>query len=58
MGAILLFLFIKNTKLLIIKDILDEIIVFRICKADINIDIVFIIIFKSFFICKRDYMPK
>ena len=40
MGAILLFLFTKKTKLLIIKDILDKIITLRPYKADINIIII------------------
>jgi hypothetical protein len=47
-GAILLFLSTKKTKLLIIKDILDKIITFRPYKADINIDIVSIIAFTGF----------
>ena len=47
-GAILLFLSTKKSKLLIIKDILDKIITFSPCKADINIDAVFIIIFIGF----------
>ena len=42
MGTILLFLFTKKTKLLIIKDILNKIITFRLYKANINIDTVFI----------------
>ena len=45
---ILLFLFTKKSKLLIIKDILDKIITFSPCKADININIVFIIAFAGF----------
>ena len=53
MGAILLFLFTKKTKLLIIKDILDKIITFRLCKVDINIDTVFIIIFTDFLYIKE-----
>jgi hypothetical protein len=47
-GAILLFLSIKKTKLLIIKDILDKIITFRPYKVDANIDAVFIIAFAGF----------
>jgi len=47
-GAILLLLSIKKAKLLIIKDILDKIITFRPYKADINVDIVFIIAFTGF----------
>jgi hypothetical protein len=47
-GAILLFLFTKKTKLLIIKDILDKIVTFKPYKADINIDIAFIIAFTGF----------
>ena len=47
-GAILLFLSTKKAKLLIIKDILDKIITFRPYKADINVDIVFIIAFTGF----------
>ena len=46
--TILLFLFTKKSKLLIIKDILDKIITFSSCKADINMDIVFIITFMGF----------
>ena len=48
MGAILLFLFTKKTKLLIIKDILDKIITFRPYKADTNIDTVFTMAFIGF----------
>jgi len=44
----LLFLFTKKTKLLIIKDILNKIITLRPYKADINIDTVFIIAFIGF----------
>jgi len=47
-GAILLFLFTKKTKLLIIKDILDKIIMLRPYKVDINIDAAFIIAFVGF----------
>jgi hypothetical protein len=47
-GAILLFLSTKKTKLLIIKDILDKIITFRPYKANINIDTAFIIAFTGF----------
>ena len=47
-GAILLFLSIKKTKLLIIKDILDKIVTFRLCKADVNVDTAFIIAFTGF----------
>jgi hypothetical protein len=47
-GAILLFPSTKKTKLLIIKDILDKIIILRPYKADTNIDIVFIIVFTGF----------
>ena len=46
--AILLFLSIKKTELLIIKDILDKIVTFSPYKADINIDAAFIIIFTGF----------
>ena len=46
--AILLFLSTKKSKLLIIKDILDKIITFSPCKADINIDAAFIIAFIGF----------
>ena len=53
MGVILLFLFNKKTKLLIIKDILDKIITFSPCKVDINIDAVFIIIFAGFLYIKE-----
>ena len=48
MGAILLFISTKKTKLLIIKDILNKIITFSLCKADININIAFIIAFAGF----------
>jgi len=44
----LLFLSTKKTKLLIIKDILDKIITFRPCKADINVNTVFIMAFIGF----------
>jgi len=44
----LLFLSTKKTKLLIIKDILDKIVTFRPCKADINIDMVFTMAFAGF----------
>ena len=55
MGAILLFLFIKKTKLLIIKDILDKIIIFKPYKVDININIIFIIVFIGFLYVKNIY---
>ena len=48
MGAMLLFSFTKKTKLLIIKNILDKIITLKPYKADINVDIVFIIAFTGF----------
>jgi len=44
----LLFLFTKKTKLPIIKDILDKIIMLRPYKADINIDAVFTMAFIGF----------
>ena len=47
-GAILLFLFTKKSKLPIIKDILDKIITFSPYKADINVDMAFIIVFTGF----------
>jgi len=47
-GAILLFPSIKKTKLPIIKDILDKIIILRPYKADINIDAAFIMAFIGF----------
>ena len=47
-GAILLFLFTKKFKLLITKDILDKIVTFSPCKADINVDAAFIIVFIGF----------
>ena len=47
-GAILLFLFTKKTKLPITKDILDKIITFRPYKADINVDIAFTMVFTGF----------
>ena len=46
--AISLFLSIKKFKLLITKNILDKIITFSPCKADININIAFIIAFTGF----------
>jgi hypothetical protein len=52
-GAILLFLFTKKTKLLITKDILNKIITSKPCKADVNIDIVFIIVFTGFLYIKE-----
>ena len=51
--AILLFLFTKKSKLPITKDILDKIITFSPYKADINIDIAFIIIFAGFLHIKK-----
>ena len=48
MGAILLFLSTKKTKLPIIKDILDKIITLRPCKADTNIDAAFTMAFTGF----------
>jgi hypothetical protein len=48
MGAILLFLFIKKTKLSIIKDILDKIVTSKPYKADANVNIAFIIAFTGF----------
>ena len=53
MGAILLFLFTKKIKLLIIKDILDNIITFGLYKADININIIFILAFIGFLYIKK-----
>jgi len=47
-GAILLFLSTKKTKLPIIKDILDKIVTSRPYKADINVDTAFIIAFTGF----------
>jgi len=47
-GAMLLFLSTKKTKLLIIKDILDKIITLGPYKADVNIDAVFIMAFIGF----------
>jgi len=44
----LLFLSTKKTKLLIIKDILDKIITLGPCKADANVDAVFIMAFVGF----------
>ena len=46
--AILLFLSTKKSKLLIIKDILNKIITFSPYKADININMAFIIAFIGF----------
>ena len=48
MGAISLFPSTKKTKLLIIKDILNKIITFKLYKADINVNVVFIIAFTGF----------
>ena len=48
MGDILLFLSTKKTKLLITKDIPNKIITFKLYKADININTVFIIAFIGF----------
>jgi len=47
-GAMLLFPSTKKTKLPIIKDILDKIITFGPCKADTNMDAVFIMAFAGF----------
>jgi hypothetical protein len=47
-GAMSLFLSTKKTKLLIIKDILDNIVTFRPYKADVNVDMAFIIAFTGF----------
>ena len=47
-GAILLFLFTKKSKLPIMKDILDKIVIFGPYKADINIDAAFIMAFTGF----------
>jgi hypothetical protein len=44
----LLFLSTKKTKLLIMKDILNKIVIFRPYKADANIDIAFIMAFMGF----------
>ena len=46
--AILLFLSTKKSKLLITKNILDKIITFGPYKADINVDVAFIIAFIGF----------
>jgi hypothetical protein len=51
--AISLFLSTKKSKLPIIKDILDKIITFSPCKADINIDAVFIMAFTGFLYIKE-----
>ena len=56
-GAILLFLFTKKSKLLITKDILDKIITFSPYKADININIAFIITFAGFLCIKEIIYP-
>ena len=50
---ILLFLSTKKSKLPIIKYILDKIITFSPYKADINIDIVFIMAFTGFLYIKE-----
>ena len=47
-GAILLFLSTKKSKLLIIKNILDKIITFNPYKVNINVNIIFIIAFAGF----------
>jgi len=57
-GAILLFLSTKKTKLLIIKNILDKIITFRPYKADVNVDAVFIIAFTGFLYIGEITYPK
>jgi hypothetical protein len=51
--VILLFLSIKKFKLLIIKDILNKIVTFSPCKADINVDTAFIMAFAGF-LCIRE----
>ena len=56
-GVISLFPSTKKTKLLIIKDILDKIITFSPYKADINIDMVFIIAFTGFLYIKKIIYP-
>ena len=56
-GAILLFLSTKKTKLPITKDILDKIVTFSPCKADINIDAAFIIAFTGFLYIKEIIYP-
>ena len=47
-GAILLFLSTKKSKLQITKDILDKIVTFSPCKADVNVDAAFIMAFIGF----------
>jgi hypothetical protein len=56
-GAILLFLSTKKTKLLITKDILDKIITFRPYKADINVDAAFTIAFTGFLYIEEIIYP-
>ena len=55
--ALLLLLSTKKTKLLVIKNILDKIVIFRPYKADINIDIVFIIAFTGFLYIEEIIYP-
>jgi hypothetical protein len=47
-GAILLFLFTKKTKLLITRDILDKIVTSKLYKVNANINIAFIMVFAGF----------
>jgi hypothetical protein len=56
-GAILLFPSTKKTKLLIIKDIWDKIITLKPYKVDINVNIVFIIVFTGFLYIKEIIYP-
>ena len=56
-GAILLFPFTKKFKLLIIKDILDKIVTFSPCKANINMDAAFIITFIGFLYIREIIYP-
>ena len=55
--AILLFLFTKKFKLLIIKNILNKIITFSFCKADININAAFIMVFTGFLYIEKIIYP-
>ena len=56
-GAMLLFPSIKKAKLLIIMDFLDKIVTFGPCKADININVAFIIAFTGFLHIKEIIYP-
>jgi hypothetical protein len=56
-GYITIPIYQKINKLLIIKDILDKIIIFKPCNADTNTDMVFIIVFIGFLYIKEIIYP-